>query len=149
MIIKVFNQGSCDGSRHISYLLSEESHEGYRPEVIFGDAAITKAAVQATKTKHRYTAGVISFKQGEDLTELQQQQLIADFKTAFAPFDDPDRYCEVIEECATDPTVTEPTQQNMLIKKMINSHFLNEELHKTLATKEMHQPVAKRASAKI
>lgn len=60
-----------------------------------------------------------------------------------------DRYCEVIEECATDPTVTEPTQQNMLIKKMINSHFLNEELHKTLATKEMHQPVAKRASAKI
>ena len=88
MIIKVFNQGSCDGSRHISYLLSEESHEGYRPEVIFGDAAITKAAVKATKTKHRYTAGVISFKQGEDLTELQQQQLIADFKKAFAPFDD-------------------------------------------------------------
>ena len=85
MIIKVFNQGSCDGSRHISYLLSEESHEGYRPEVIFGDAAITKAAVKATKTKHRYTAGVISFKQGEDLTELQQQQLIADFKKAFAP----------------------------------------------------------------
>ena len=91
MIIKVFNQGSCDGSRHISYLLSEESHEGYRPEVIFGDAAITKAAVKATRTKHRYTAGVISFKQGEDLTELQQQQLIADFKTAFAPFDDPAR----------------------------------------------------------
>lgn len=60
-----------------------------------------------------------------------------------------DYFCEVIQECATDPSVNEPTQQNMLIKKMIDSHFLNEELHKTLATKEMHQPVAKRASIKI
>lgn len=91
MIIKVFNQGSCDGSRHINYLLSEESHQGYQPEVIFGDASIVKAAVKATRTKHRYTAGVISFKRGEDLTELQQQQLISDFKAAFAPFDDPAR----------------------------------------------------------
>lgn len=41
MIIKVFNQGSCDGSRHISYLLSEESHEGYRPEVVTGTCKLT------------------------------------------------------------------------------------------------------------
>lgn len=60
-----------------------------------------------------------------------------------------DYFCQVIQDCANDPSVPVPTQLNMLIKRMIDSHSLSEELHKTLATKEMHQPVAKRASAKI
>lgn len=91
MIIKIFNQGSSDGSRHTDYLLNEDSHAGHRPEVLCGDVAITKAVMKSTTRKLKYTAGVISFKQGENLTELQQLTLIEDFKAAFAPFDDPAR----------------------------------------------------------
>lgn len=92
MIIKVFSQGSSDGSRHIDYLLDEESHQGYKPEVIEGNPELTKTILRSmTNRKNRYTAGVISFKYGEHLTESQQRQLIAEFKSAFAPFDDEPR----------------------------------------------------------
>lgn len=91
MIIKVFNQGSSNGSRHIDYLLNVDSHVGHHPEIVCGDAALTKAVIKSTDRKLKYTAGVISFKKGEDLSELQQLKLIEEFKTAFAPFDDPAR----------------------------------------------------------
>lgn len=92
MIIKIFNQGSSDGSRHIDYLLDEGSHAGYKPEVVQGNPELTKAILRSmSNRKNRYTAGVISFKEGEQLNEGQQRELMADFKRAFAPFDDDSR----------------------------------------------------------
>lgn len=92
MIIKVFNQGTSDGSRHIDYLLDESTHQGHKPEVMEGNPELTKAILRSmTNRKNRYTAGVLSFKNGENLSESQQRELIADFKSAFAPFDDESR----------------------------------------------------------
>lgn len=92
MIIKVFNQGTSDGSRHIDYLLDESSHQGHKPEVMEGNPELTKAILRSmSNRKTRYTAGVLSFKNGENLSESQQRELIADFKNAFAPFDDESR----------------------------------------------------------
>ena len=92
MIIKIFNQGSSDGSRHIDYLLNEESHAGYKPEILEGNPELTKTILRSmSNRKNRYTAGVISFREGEQLNESQQRKLIADFKSAFAPFDDDSR----------------------------------------------------------
>ena len=92
MIIKIFNQGSSDGSRHIDYLLDEGSHAGYKPEVLDGYPELTKAILRSMSyRKNRYTAGVISFREGEQLSESQQRELMADFKRAFAPFDEESR----------------------------------------------------------
>lgn len=92
MIIKVFNQGTSDGSRHIDYLLDEGSHQGHKPEVMEGNPELTKAILRSmSNRRNRYTAGVLSFKNGENLSESQQRELIADFKSAFAPFDDESR----------------------------------------------------------
>ncbi len=92
MIIKVFNQGNSDGSRHIDYLLDEGSHAGYKPEVLEGNPELTKAILRSmSNRKNRYTAGVISFRDGEQLSESQQRELMADFKRAFAPFDEESR----------------------------------------------------------
>ena len=92
MIIKIFNQGSSDGSRHIDYLLDEKSHEGYKPEVIEGNPELAKSILRSmTNRANRYTAGVISFKEGQNLTEAQQRELIDDFKKSFAPFDEESR----------------------------------------------------------
>lgn len=92
MIIKVFNQGSSDGSRHIDYLLDEGSHAGYKPEVLEGNPELTKAILGSmSNRKNRYIAGVISFREGEQLSESQQRELMSDFKRAFAPFDEDSR----------------------------------------------------------
>lgn len=52
---------------------------------------MTESIIQSLTRKHKYTAGVISFREGEMITEEQQLTLINDFERTFAPFREEDR----------------------------------------------------------
>jgi Relaxase/Mobilisation nuclease domain len=91
MIIKMFNQGKNSGAMATNYLLSEAKHEGFKPQILFGDKEITKQIIANTDRKQKYISGVISFKEGEDLTKEQKFELINQFQKTFAPFKNQDR----------------------------------------------------------
>ncbi len=88
MIIRIFDQGQgLGGIGHIDYLLDKEKHQGYEPQVVFGNPEITKSIIgnMPSTRKHSYVAGVIALKDDEHLTEKQQQSLIHRFMDTFAP----------------------------------------------------------------
>jgi hypothetical protein len=88
MIVRIFDQGQgLGGVGHINYLLDPQSHQGYEPQVVYGNAEITKTIISnmPSTRKHSYVAGVIAFKDDEKLTEQQQQSLIYRFMDTFAP----------------------------------------------------------------
>jgi hypothetical protein len=88
MIVRIFDQGQgVGGVGHINYLLDLQSHQGYEPQVVYGNAEITKTIISnmPSTRKHSYVAGVIAFKDDEKLTEQQQQSLIYRFMDTFAP----------------------------------------------------------------
>jgi hypothetical protein len=88
MIVRIFDQGQgLGGVGHINYLLDPQSHQGYEPQVVYGNAEITKSIItnMPSTRKHSYVAGVIAFKDDEKLTQQQQQSLIYRFMDAFAP----------------------------------------------------------------
>ncbi|HAD79255.1 MAG TPA: hypothetical protein DCF99_07430 [Flavobacteriaceae bacterium] len=91
MIISIFNQGKGQAGPIIDYLFNEEKHKNFKPQLMSGNPAITKEVVASISRKHKYTTGVISFKEGESLTEAQQHALINEFENTFAPFQDPAR----------------------------------------------------------
>lgn len=92
MIIKFFHQGQNQADYIINYLLSEDKHNGIKPEVLQGNPELSRTIINSiTKYKNKYTTGVISFKEGETLTLAQQHELIEHFEKAFCPFDDPAR----------------------------------------------------------
>lgn len=91
MIIKFFHQGQNAGNYIVQYLLSEDKHNGIKPEVIEGNPELTLNIINSLKFKNKYTTGVISFKQDEQLTRQQQHDLIQRFESTFCPFDDPAR----------------------------------------------------------
>jgi hypothetical protein len=91
MIIKFFHQGKNVGDYIVQYLLSEDKHNGMKPEVIEGSPELTLNIINSLKFKNKYTTGVISFKEGEQLTRQQQHELIQQFESTFCPFDDPAR----------------------------------------------------------
>lgn len=88
MIIRIFDQGQgLGGIGHIDYLLDKEKHQGYEPQVVFGNPEITKSIIgnMPSTRKYSYVAGVIALKDDEYLTEKQQQRLIHRFMDTFAP----------------------------------------------------------------
>lgn len=91
MIISIFNQGKGQAGPIIDYLFNEEKHKSFKPELISGNRELTKEIVASISRKHKYTTGVISFRDGENLTEAQQHALINEFEITFAPFQDPAR----------------------------------------------------------
>lgn len=91
MIIKIFNQGKGKGSPIINYLFNEEKHKNYKPEIVSGNKFVTGSIIDNTTRVHKYTTGVISFREGESLTEEQQKKLIYSFERTFAPFQEDDR----------------------------------------------------------
>lgn len=88
MIIKFFHQGQKQADYIVEYLLSEDRHNGIKPEVIEGSPSITKEITHSLNLKNKYTTGVVSFKQGEQLTRQQMHELINQFQKSFCPFDD-------------------------------------------------------------
>lgn len=91
MIIKIFHQGQGKADFITDYLLSEEKHAGYKPEVLEGEPELTKKIINSLKFKNKYVTGVISFRNDEDLTRLQQHELIERFEKTLCPFNDPAR----------------------------------------------------------
>jgi Relaxase/Mobilisation nuclease domain len=91
MLIKIFNQGKNNGAEATNYLLSEAKHEGCKPQVLFGNAELTKQIISNIDRKQKYTSGVISFREGEELTREQKFELIDQFQKTFAPFKEEDR----------------------------------------------------------
>lgn len=90
MIVKIFNQGKgLGGIGHIDYLLDKEKHQGYEPQVVFGNPEITKSIIgnMPSNRINSYVAGVIAFKDDEELTGKQQHSLINRFIDTFAPVD--------------------------------------------------------------
>lgn len=88
MIVRIFDQGQgLGGVGHINYLLDSKSHQGYEPQVVYGNADITKNLIKTmpSRRKNSYVAGVIAFKDDENLTEQQQNSLIHRFMDTFAP----------------------------------------------------------------
>lgn len=88
MIVRIFDQGQgLGGIGHINYLLDQKSHQGYEPQVVYGNPEITKNIIgtMPSRRKNSYVAGVIAFKDNEQLTEQQQQSLIHRFMDTFAP----------------------------------------------------------------
>ena len=88
MMIKIFKQGTKDGSDHINYLFNESKHQGYKPELVKGLPFLTRSICQSITNKNKFVAGVLSFNEGETLSEEKQLRLIEMFETTFAPFKD-------------------------------------------------------------
>jgi len=92
MILKIFNHPSQKSADYIvSYLLSEEKHEGYKPELMQGSPELTRNITSAITRKQKYIAGCIRLRSDENLSEAHQLELINRFEKTFAPFDDPGR----------------------------------------------------------
>lgn len=93
MIIKFFRQGKANANNICSYLMNEEKHSKYKPEILKGSIELTKSITNniSSKQTYKYTTGVVSFASGENLSEAQQMKLIEDFENTFAPFDKQER----------------------------------------------------------
>lgn len=93
MMIKMFRQGKSNATNICGYLMSEEKHEKYKPEILKGSIELTKSIVNSIHKNqtYKYTTGVISFAKDEIITEVEQMKLIKDFENTFAPFDKEER----------------------------------------------------------
>lgn len=91
MIAKIFHQGQNMADFIINYLFNEDKHAAYKPELVEGNAELTKNIINNLSFKHKYVTGVLSFRDGENLSLAAQHKLIEDFQNTFCPFDDPAR----------------------------------------------------------
>ncbi|HVW49891.1 MAG TPA: relaxase/mobilization nuclease domain-containing protein [Trinickia sp.] len=86
MIINIFDAGVSNGSGPVNYVLSDKDHTGktrsVKPEILEGDADLTRDIIDSIKNKNKYTSGVISFRKNENLTKSQLFEVIDSFKQA-------------------------------------------------------------------
>lgn len=88
MIIKIFDQGKNQGDFIIKYLLSQEKHLGFDPNVLSGNPDLTRNIINSLSFKNKYVAGCLSFRLGEEITKAQQYELMERFEKTFCPFSD-------------------------------------------------------------
>ena len=92
MLIKFFARGRGSGSGPVDYVCHTEGREHAPPEVLRGDAVLTKNLIDSIDREWRYTSGVISFSLEDAPTPEQQEQVMDEFeKAAFAGLE-PDQY---------------------------------------------------------
>lgn len=92
MLIKFFARGRGSGSGPVDYVCHTEGRENAPPEVLRGDADLTKNLIDSIDREWRYTSGVISFSIEDAPTPEQQEQVMNEFeKAAFAGLE-PDQY---------------------------------------------------------
>ena len=92
MLIKFFARGRGSGSGPVDYVCHTEGREHAPPEVLRGDAVLTKNLIDSIDREWRYTSGVISFSLEDAPTLEQQEQVMDEFeKAAFAGLE-PDQY---------------------------------------------------------
>lgn len=92
MLIKFFARGRGSGSGPVDYVCHTEGRENAPPEVLRGDAGLTKNLIDSIDRDWRYTSGVISFSIEDAPTPEQQEKVMDEFeKAAFAGLE-PDQY---------------------------------------------------------
>lgn len=92
MNVTIFPTGKGGSESAVRYLLSDTDHEGKKrsamPEILFGDATTFAEIANATKRQHKYTSGVIAFRDGlesQSVTSEQIAALIEAFRSTFIP----------------------------------------------------------------
>lgn len=89
MNVTIFPTGKGGSESAVKYLLSDTDHEGKKrsvmPEILFGDPNTFTAIANATKRQHKYTSGVIAFRDHETVTPHQVTSLIEVFRSTFLP----------------------------------------------------------------
>lgn len=89
MNITIFPTGTGDAGSAVRYLLSDVDHEkkkrSVQPEILFGDPDTFEAIANATKRKHKYTSGVIAFRDNEHPSPEQVTAVIEAFRSTFLP----------------------------------------------------------------
>jgi hypothetical protein len=94
MNITIFPTGTSGAESAVKYLLSDIDHEkkvrSVLPELLFGDPDTFSEIANATNRKHKYTSGVISFRDNENITKEQMHSLVSAFRSTFLPGLKPD-----------------------------------------------------------
>ncbi len=89
MNVTIFPTGKGGSESAVRYLLSDTDHEGKKrsviPEILFGDPDTFTTIANATKRQHKYTSGVIAFRDHETITPDQVTTLIETFRATFLP----------------------------------------------------------------
>ena len=89
MNVTIFPTGKGGSESAVRYLLSDTDHVGKKrsviPEILFGDPDTFTAIANATKRQHKYTSGVIAFRDHETITPDQVTTLIETFRATFLP----------------------------------------------------------------
>lgn len=92
MNVTIFPTGKGGSESAVRYLLSDTDHEGKKrsamPEILFGDPNTFTDITNATKRQHKYTSGVIAFRDGlesQSVTPEQINTLIETFRSTFMP----------------------------------------------------------------
>ncbi len=89
MNVTIFPTGKGGSESAVRYLLSDTDHAGKKrtvmPEILFGDPDTFTAIANATKRQHKYTSGVIAFRDHETITPDQVNTLIETFRATFLP----------------------------------------------------------------
>lgn len=92
MNVTIFPTGKGGSESAVKYLLSDTDHEGKKrsvlPEILFGDPNTFTEIANATKRQHKYTSGVIAFRDGlesQSVTPEQITTLIETFRSTFLP----------------------------------------------------------------
>ena len=89
MNVTIFPTGKGGAESAVRYLLSDTDHTGKKrsvmPEILFGDPDTFTAIANATKRQHKYTSGVIAFRDDETITPDQVITLIETFRATFLP----------------------------------------------------------------
>lgn len=89
MNVTIFPTGKGGSDSAVRYLLSDTDHAGKKrsvmPEILSGDPDTFTAIANATKRQHKYTSGVIAFRDHETVTPAQVDTLIETFRATFLP----------------------------------------------------------------
>ncbi|MFZ7311378.1 relaxase/mobilization nuclease domain-containing protein [Comamonas jiangduensis] len=88
MIVKFFKHGTGKSGNALRYLLGNDKDNKPRdptPEIIAGDLNITRVMIDSNHRKHKYTSGVIAFRDNEKPTSEQLQKIINSFEQCFTP----------------------------------------------------------------
>lgn len=89
MNVTIFPTGTGGAESAVKYLLSDTDHEGNKrsvmPEILFGDPCTFTEIANGTTRKHKYTSGVISFRDNESITPEQITSLSEIFRSTFMP----------------------------------------------------------------
>lgn len=89
MNVTIFPTGTGSAQSAVNYLLSDVDHNNNRrlvdPEILYGDPQSFVAIANTTSRKHKYTSGVIAFRDSETLSDRQIDEVIKSFRATFLP----------------------------------------------------------------